>query len=58
MIVNIIQWNLNSLIKKKNDLQIIINKYNPVAICLQETNLIDNNHAPQIKNFNSFFYNR
>lgn len=58
MPVNIIQWNINSLIKKKNDLQIIINKYNPKAICLQETNLIDNSHTPQFKNFDSFFYNR
>ena len=30
MTVNIIQWNINSLIKKKNDLQ-IINKYNSIA---------------------------
>lgn len=58
MTANIIQWNINRLIKKKNDLQIIINKHNPIAICLQETNLIDNYHTPQFKNYNSFFYNR
>lgn len=58
MTANIIRWNINSLIKKKNDLRIIINKYNPIAICLQETNLTDNNHTPQFKNLNYFFYNK
>jgi len=58
MTANIIQWNINSLIKKNNDLQIIINKYNPIAICLQETNLIDNYYTQLFKNFNLFFYNR
>jgi exonuclease III len=55
MTVNIIQWNINNLIKKKNDPQNIVNKYNPIAICLQETNIIDYSYTPQFKNLNSFF---
>ncbi|KAL4148840.1 hypothetical protein QTP88_002987 [Uroleucon formosanum] len=35
---NILQWNLNGFYKRISDLQIIINKYCPEIICLQETN--------------------
>jgi mRNA deadenylase 3'-5' endonuclease subunit Ccr4 len=35
---NILQWNLNGFYKRSSDLQIIINKYCPEIICLQETN--------------------
>ncbi|KAF0709692.1 putative RNA-directed DNA polymerase, partial [Aphis craccivora] len=35
---NILQWNLNGFYKRISELQIIINKYCPEIICLQETN--------------------
>ena len=55
--INIIQWNINSFIKKRPDLQLIIQKYSPMCISLQETNL-KNNFIPNIKNYNIFYTNR
>jgi hypothetical protein len=40
--LNIIQLNINSFIKKRLDLQLIIQKYSPMCISLQETNLKNN----------------
>jgi len=55
--LNIIQWNLNGFIKKRHDLQLIIRKYSPMCISLQETNL-KNNYIPAFKNYNIYYTNR
>ena len=51
----ILSWNLNSLNKKYPYLQILLSKYNPLAICLQETKL-DPNKDFKIKNYNLYRY--
>lgn len=55
--LNIIQWNINSITKKRHDLQLIIQKYSPMCISLQETNL-KNNNIPNTKNYKKFYTNR
>ena len=57
MSINIIQWNINGLIKKLNDIKLINQQHDPTIICLQETNL-NNTYTPPIKNFNVFTTNR
>jgi len=55
--LNIIQWNINSFIKKRHDLQLIVQKYSPMCISLQEINL-KNNYIPDTKNYNIYYTNR
>lgn len=55
--LNIIQWNINSLNKKRHELQLIIQIYIPVCIALQETNL-KNTFKPNIQNYNIYYANR
>lgn len=54
---NIIQWNINGFYKKIDDLNIIIQEHNPIAICLQETNLKYQQES-SFKNFSLFKKNR
>ncbi|XP_053989865.1 uncharacterized protein LOC128882311, partial [Hylaeus volcanicus] len=53
----ILQWNLNGYRPQKENLQILINKYSPDIICLQETNF-KNNFQANIKNYTNFTKNR
>ncbi|CAH1720846.1 unnamed protein product [Aphis gossypii] len=55
--LNILQWNINSFNKKRHDIQLIIQKYSPMCIGLQETNL-KNDKIPSIKNYKIFYANR
>lgn len=55
--LNILQWNINSFNKKRHDIQLIIQKYSPMCIGLQETNL-KNDKIPTIKNYKIFYANR
>lgn len=55
--LNILQWNINSFNKKRHDIQLIIQKYSPMCIGLQETNL-KNDNIPSIKNYKIFYANR
>jgi len=48
---NIIQWNLNGLHKNINEIKLIINLHQPIAICLQETNLKLDESPPNINNY-------
>jgi len=57
MSINVIQWNINGLVKKLNDIKLINQQHDPIIICLQETNL-NNTFTPSIKNFNVFSTNR
>lgn len=47
--LNIIQLNINSFIKKLLDLQLIIQKYSPMCISFQETNLKNNIKSLKLK---------
>ena len=54
---NILQWNINGLRSKITQLRILLSKYNPDAIALQETKLpIDIEYDP--KNYQPFYENR
>jgi exonuclease III len=57
MSINNIQWNINGLVKKPNDIKIVNQIHNPTIICLQETNLKDS-YTLHIKNFNTYIFNR
>ena len=37
--MNILQWNIRGFSSNYVDLQLLISRWNPVAICLQETKL-------------------
>lgn len=39
---DIVVWNCNSYTNKLDELKIIVKKYNPKVICLQETRLTNN----------------
>lgn len=57
MSLNIIQWNINGFVKKLNNIQILNHKYNPLLLCLQETNLNDT-YTPFLKNYKLYHSNR
>ena len=52
---HILQWNCRSLRKNFNDIQLLINEHNPVAICLQET-FLPHNHSFHIRNFTGYHH--
>jgi exonuclease III len=54
---NILQWNINGFHKTTDDLKILILKYSPLFICLQETNFIKN-HTPELKGYLGHSKNR
>lgn len=55
---NIIQWNLNGFHNKIDEIKLIINQHNPIAICIQETNIKKDDSLPNIKNYTIAFKNR
>lgn len=55
--MDILQWNLNGYYRRKQFLQLALNKFNPSVICLQETNFKDNQCA-QLTGFQATFKNR
>lgn len=50
---NIIQWNCNGLTGKYEELKILINKYQPLVICIQESKLLPTKKF-NLKNYNIF----
>ena len=54
---NLLQWNLNGFYKKYNELQLIIQKHNPMVLCLQETNFNDNSIG-NIPSYTGYHKNR
>ena len=38
---SIIQWNCRGLLNNHNELSLLSQQYNPVAMCLQETHIVD-----------------
>jgi exonuclease III len=53
----LLQWNLNGLYKKINELKILISEHCLDFICLQETNFTDKNYKT-ICNYTSYNKNR
>lgn len=51
---NIIQWNFNGFYKNIDEIKIIIHLYQPIALCLQETNLKSDDPSSNFKNYNLF----
>ena len=52
---HIISWNLNSASRKFAFIQLLLQKYNPIALCLQETKLQPKNNF-SLKNYNVYRY--
>ena len=46
-----------TIVKKLNNIQIINDKYNPILLCLQETNIKDT-YIPSVKNYKLYHSNR
>jgi exonuclease III len=55
---NIIQWNLNGFHNKIDEIKLIINQHNPIAICIQETNIKIYHLLPNIKKYTNASKNR
>jgi hypothetical protein len=53
----VLQWNLNSYWNKYESLKLLIEKWQPNVICLQETRLKPE-HKPKLKNFSGYFDSR
>lgn len=49
----ILQWNVNGYYKRLSELKILLNKYQPKVICLQETHLTPN-HAAIISQYTGY----
>jgi len=55
--LHIIQWNPNGFYSKIDEIKLIIKKFSPVALCIQETNFA-NNKSGSLNNYKTFFKNR
>ena len=53
MAVFCLQWNLDGYFKHLHELQILINRYHPLVICLQETHFRPN-HKVSLKNYSIY----
>ena len=50
----IIQWNCRGLRSKREDIEWLISKYAPAAICLQET-MLQPEHTPTFKHYSAYY---
>ncbi|XP_026678055.1 major facilitator superfamily domain-containing protein 10-like [Diaphorina citri] len=50
---NIIQWNTNGYYNKLNEIKLLLEKFSPKVLCLQETHLSEKN-VINLKNFSAF----
>jgi len=55
--LQIIQWNPNGFFSKLEEINLLLNKYSPISICLQETNFI-NNKVGSLKNYTTNHKNK
>lgn len=53
---NIIQWNCRGLRTRREEMELLIHKYSPVALCIQETKLSDNIQHKQTFSNHSCYY--
>lgn len=54
---HIIQWNPNGFYSKIDEIKLLVNKFSPIALCIQETNF-NNNKQILLKNYSSYIKNR
>ena len=54
---HIIQWNINGFFTHYEQLQILLKQYDPIILCLQETNFKKHQH-PGLKKYTTFSKNR
>ncbi|KAE9521571.1 hypothetical protein AGLY_018035 [Aphis glycines] len=55
--LKILQWNPNGFYSKLDEINLLLNKYCPISICLQETNFI-NDKVCSLKNYTTYYKNR
>ncbi|XP_025416794.1 uncharacterized protein LOC112688000 [Sipha flava] len=56
-ILKILQWNPNGFYSKLDEINLLLNKYCPISICLQETNFI-NDKVCSLNNYTTYYKNR
>jgi exonuclease III len=56
-IYKVIRWNPNGLFSKLDEIKLLINKYDPIALCIQESNFSDNK-INSLKNYTTYYKNR
>jgi len=54
---HIIQWNPNGFYSKIDEIKLLINKFSPISLCIQETNF-KNNKPTHLNNYTSCIKNR
>ena len=52
----IIQWNCRGLSSNREDIELLISKYSPAAICLQET-LLKPNQTQTFRHYSAYYKN-
>jgi len=55
--LKILQWNPNAFYSKLDEINLLLNKYCPISICLQETNFI-NDKVCSLINYTTYYKNR
>lgn len=53
---NIIQWNIDGFFSHLESFKLLVNKYLPYAICIQETKF-NFNFVPEFKNYKNYYKN-
>lgn len=54
--LKVIQWNPNGFFSKLDEIKLLINKYNPISVSIQETNFTDNK-VGSLKNYTTYYKN-
>lgn len=54
---HIVQFNPNGFYSKIDEIKLLINKFSPIALCIQETNF-NNNKSINLNNYSSYIKNR
>ena len=52
----IIQWNCRGLRSNREDIELLISKYSPAAICLQET-MLKRDQIQTLKHYSAYYKN-
>jgi len=52
-----IQWNPNGFFSKLEEINLLLNKYCPISLCIQETNFT-NNKVGSLRNYTTYYKNR
>jgi len=55
--LQIIQWNPHGFFSKLEEINLLLYKYCPISLCIQETNFTDNK-VGSLKNYTTYYKNR